>query len=54
MIIHLGVAYIRVGIIAFVAGIYICSKLSKKEKKNEEDKDIDMEGAKKYFKIVNK
>ena len=47
MIIHLGVAYIIVGIIAFVAGIYICSKLSKKEKKTEEDKEIEMKGEKK-------
>lgn len=51
------VAFIVVEIIAFIAGIYICyksSEFSEKEKKNEEEKNVDMEGAIKYLKIVNK
>lgn len=52
------VAYIVVAIIAFIAGIYICfksSEFSESEKNRDEDeKHVDLEGAKKYFKIVNK
>ena len=50
-------AYIVVGIIAFIAGIYICyksSEFSENEKMHDEEKGADMEGAKRYFKIVNK
>lgn len=52
--------YIVVGIVAFIAGIYIAFKSSEFEKKqseqrnDEEEKVADMEGAIKYLKIVNK
>ena len=51
------VSFIVVGIITFIAGICICFKSSEfdeNKKKNEEEKDVDMEGAIKYLKIVNK
>ncbi len=54
------VFYVLASIIAFIAGICICSKSNEFKKKqseqrnDEEEKVADMEGAKKYFKIVNK
>ena len=53
------VFYVLAAIIAFIAGICIClkvmnSKKQSEQRNDEEEKVADMEGAIKYFKIVNK